>query len=161
MIARQMTGIVVAAIACAMSQPQVALSQERTTPVKSPTLSNTVQLWTTDQVVDFHNYVEADVSCAGYSSLRVVLNSDCASNLENLRLGIYLQGPTGAWSNIAQGNFVISVQSVVLGANFASIAGTASFVIPVMSDVTRIRVQNETGNSVTMYGASCWAYLVN
>ncbi len=127
--------------------------------VKTSTQSQMIQAWSGDQTLSSGQGVFTPlIDCRGYKELRGMFMANFT--LVGLKVRVYAKGPSGAMPTLGSFNFGTTTQSISSHANFVPDPGRCLFVIPVMADIMRLYVINETAFNVTLYESS-WIYLVN
>lgn len=158
---------------CSVVIPSMALAQTRTTPVEvenTPTVeisstNNLVQTQvkslkvsplTTSLTVAANSYAYIpDVSCSGYKEARIVIFSSILYTVAQeidvmFYYDSYSVGQTSWWS--------LGVQNQL---DLTPICTTFTRILPVMGNVLKIKIINDSDSAVTINPSSCWVYLVN
>jgi len=145
------------------NSPVVRIDASQNT-VKSPTLSNYVQLWTSDQTVAVGGSLSSpNIDCTGYREVRIILLATTDGYTESDRILVnwrYL-APNGSLPLIGQSDFAVGTVQALTNGAFRTPAGRAVFSIPVVAPVMRIEIfNNRTSGAITIVRNSV-AYLVN
>ncbi len=127
--------------------------------VKTPTQSNSIQLWTSELIVEPSKVAYGPtINCAGYKELRIYAASTV--NSDSVWLYVRFRSPSGSWVSVGAGNFTVPSVSISEHANFRPATYACIMTLPVMSDMADVYVYNGTASSATIKSLS-WAYLVN
>ena len=144
------------------NSPVVRIDASQNT-VKSPTLSNYLQLWTSDETLAVGNSLwSPSIDCTGYREVRIVLaTTGNYTESDRILVNWRCQAPNLAWSLIGQSDFAVGTVQALTNGAFRTPAGRAVFSIPVVAPIMRIEiVNNRTSGAITISRNSV-AYLVN
>jgi hypothetical protein len=115
------------------------------------------QPWTTAQVIANGGYISWESpQCTGYREARVVIITN--NPYPTLKVWIGFRGPDGLMT-VGTCSFGTVSQGLISQANFVGAPSVCTFTVPMMSPVIYLRVENNTGNPVTI-SESSWIYVV-
>lgn len=134
--------------------------------VQAATKNNTVQLWTSNQVISgnsgLNTIASTAIDCTGYKEIRVALFSDVTSVSLQVKIS-FGTSFSNSYKALGFANFATPSATVTNLGNFQSFGGNNNYCYfshPVISNTCFIIIMNHTNSPVIMSKDS-WVYLVN